>query len=925
MTAVVLFSMVGIGRAEEGSQHYPAWSWDRIPVMLHFGSHRQMTDEQIQLAAGLSNFICLEKAHGWHTDRKNPERIIAADAKRLKTANPNAKVLFYWNTLIAWPFTSYNKNFAETHPQDWTLRDLKTGEPLLKSTLGETPVFQYNLLNAKTREWWVKTVAGTLREFDFDGVYMDAISQAQRRSLLVDGWGVDKSEALTLATIDMMKKLRTEMGSKRLLIYNGLRSQDGDIDDNAQGGVRYAPYGDGSMIEHFDQFNSADKEDIVKYWSMAKSCAEQGKIVIYKAWPGHDANFQNEEFLSQGQTKLESVARQNIVFPLACFLIGIQKHAYFCYGWGYNIDDGQLIPYAEYRRRLGAPKGSASREGNSWIFTREFEHCSVRVDLEQRTARISWDSGDVQTAGQESTTKHSELGSKPVDDTRQLNSDWNKISEQIVAMEQLTKAPMTYQAEGFASEDKNIRAIYYEGLPWKGKSTRVFAWLGVPQQSSLKNSEGKIPGIVLVHGGGGTAFQDWVKKWNGHGFAAVSIAVEGQTDEELPKGSANREGGWKSHTWAGPARNGIYGDSDQPLPDQWMYHAVADTILANSLLRSLPEVDQNKVGLMGVSWGGVITSTVIGIDSRFAFAIPTYGCGHLADVPNQYGRALNDNELYRHVWDPIHRLGRAKMPVLWFSWPGDLHFPLDCQAESYRATAGPRMISLVPGMRHGHGPAWTRNESYAFAESVVTSGKPWCSQSSASASDGKANVTWTIVGKQQIDQARLVTTTEDGATGSRKWVETPATLQRNGPVWTATAKLPSVATAWFMNAQCGDLIVSSEYQETKVKSSGVSGASPVEPSSPQKAKLFARLDVDSNGTISAKEYIAHYGSVFDQLDKDRSGKLDNREFANAAAIRAGDGDSDGKLTKNEYRSFFEKQFSNLDSDKNGVLTKEEWK
>jgi hypothetical protein len=235
------------------------------------------------------------------------------------------------------------------------------------------------------------------------------------------------------------------------------------------------------------------------------------------------------------------------------------------------------------------------------------------------------------------------------------------------------------------------------------------------------------------------------------------------------------------------------------------------------------------------------------------------------------------------------------------------------------------MISLVPGMRHGHGPAWTRNESYAFAESIVTSGKPWCRQTSVSASDRTANVTWTIVGKQQIDQARLVSTTEGGATGSRKWVETPATLQRNGPVWTATAKIPSAATAWFMNAQCGDLIVSSEYHETKVKPSSVSSTQHAEPLSPQKAKLFARLDADSNGTISAKEYIAHYGSVFDQLDKDRSGKLDNVEFANAAAIRAGDGDSDGKLTKSEFRSFFEKQFSNWDLDKNGVLTKEEWK
>ena len=48
---------------------------------------------------------------------------------------------------------------------------------------------------------------------------------------------------------------------------------------------------------------------------------------------------------------------------------------------------------------------------------------------------------------------------------------------------------------------------------------------------------------------------------------------------------------------------------------------------------------------MGISWGGVITSTVIGIDDRFAFAIPTYGCGDLAEVPNQYGKSLGNHDL----------------------------------------------------------------------------------------------------------------------------------------------------------------------------------------------------------------------------------------------------------------------------------------
>ena len=31
----------------------------------------------------------------------------------------------------------------------------------------------------------------------------------------------------------------------------------------------------------------------------------------------------------------------------------------------------------------------------------------------------------------------------------------------------------------------------------------------------------KVPGMVLVHGGGGTAFASWVKRWNDRGYAAM--------------------------------------------------------------------------------------------------------------------------------------------------------------------------------------------------------------------------------------------------------------------------------------------------------------------------------------------------------------------------------------------------------------------
>jgi cephalosporin-C deacetylase-like acetyl esterase len=367
------------------------------------------------------------------------------------------------------------------------------------------------------------------------------------------------------------------------------------------------------------------------------------------------------------------------------------------------------------------------------------------------------------------------------------------------------QAPKTYDAEGF-KPDGTVRAIFYDAHPWQGKPTRVFAWIGLPAKR-----EGKVPGIVLVHGGGGTAYKEWVQKWNAQGYAAISIAVEGQTDinENNVKGRST----WARHAFSGPARDGIFADTKLPMKEQWMYHALADTMLANSLLRALPEVDASKIGVTGISWGGVITSTVIGLDDRFAFGIPIYGCGHLFDAENHWGKALHDNEGYKQVWDGMNYADRVKMPVLWLSWPQDAHFPLGCQAEHYQKTPGPRMVSLVSKMGHSHPAGWNPPDSYAFAKSVIETGKPWGSSPSATTKDGQAIAVF--YSTKPITNAVLVSTTDKGFTGTRKWVETPAMAASGGGGTTASAPLPPGTTAWYINAYADKLTLTSDYQEIK--------------------------------------------------------------------------------------------------------------
>ena len=185
-------------------------------------------------------------------------------------------------------------------------------------------------------------------------------------------------------------------------------------------------------------------------------------------------------------------------------------------------------------------------------------------------------------------------------------------------LEKLSQAPRTYAAPGF--KEAGVEALFYDTLSWKGQPTRAFAWLGMPEH---KPGE-KVPAMVLVHGGGGTAFTDWVRLWNKRGYAAIAMdncgSVPGGDHGKRPRGEFGGPPGW-----------GGFEQIDLPIADQWTYHAVADVILAHSLLRSQPDVDTARIGITGISWGGYLTCIVAGVDKRFAFAAPVYGCGFLGD------------------------------------------------------------------------------------------------------------------------------------------------------------------------------------------------------------------------------------------------------------------------------------------------------
>lgn len=369
-------------------------------------------------------------------------------------------------------------------------------------------------------------------------------------------------------------------------------------------------------------------------------------------------------------------------------------------------------------------------------------------------------------------------------------------------MAALSAVPRVWSDPNRSVED--VEAIFYEGLPWKGKATRVFAYYGVPEVEAGQT----VPAMVLVHGGGGSAFIPWVKLWVERGYAAISMDTCGCISS----------GGYRNHPrheQGGPPGWGGFDQIDWPVEDQWTYHAVADVILAHSLIRSFRQVDAERTGITGISWGGYLTCIVAGVDGRFKFAAPVYGCGFLGENSAWLGTfekmGQAKAERWLDLWDPSQYLPAAKMPMLWVTGTNDFAYPMDSLQKSYRLPPSARTLCLRVRMPHAHGgPGENPEEIHAMADAILKDGVPLACITDRGRDGADAWVTYDS--RTLIVRAEFNYTTDSGKWQGRNWQTVAATLDAGtGKV---SAVLPDGVTVYYFNLiDQRDLVVSSEHEE----------------------------------------------------------------------------------------------------------------
>lgn len=363
----------------------PAFSWDTMPLYVHVRKSEKFTDEELQYLAGFP-LITLEKMTGAESYGSTDAGTIEA-AKAIKQINPSTKILFYRNVFVH--YRSYSFDDQLDNIPGWYLQTKRGDDKIVRGKSRG-----YDTSNEALRKWWVDSAVEVCQSPHVDGLFLDGSIKS-----LTSYWKKQlpqgKKEETVKGYHDMMTATRNALGPEKLMVANIIRARF------PNSGLEYMHYFDGTYLECFTKPNGTklSKQDyLAKGIEATQTAARDGKIVAMTLGLGENGVSDDVDETHKRVDDLSAISREDLHFKLALFLICAEKHSYLFLHDGYCVDTrGRkkicqsglwLKPLPEYQKPLGPPKGSAVKKG--YIYTREFEHASVWLDIENSRGKVTW-------------------------------------------------------------------------------------------------------------------------------------------------------------------------------------------------------------------------------------------------------------------------------------------------------------------------------------------------------------------------------------------------------------------------------------------------------------------------------------------------------------------------------------------------------
>ena len=361
----------------------PEFSWDRVPQYMHIRKAKNFTEDEIKYLATFP-LVTFEKTTGSETYQSTEDGTLAA-AKAVKEINPSTKILYYRNVIVH--YGTYKAN-AEIEKVPEAFLVGKNG----KTTLIRNKFEAYDLSDPQLREWWVDNAKQLCIDPLIDGVFLDGIIKVLSAGYLKRDIGEEKKVAVLDGYKTMMSETRQAIGPDKIMLANVLRV---GVPDS---GLEAIKQFDGSYIENFE--GSGDKEAKQKYLATGieafQRAAREGYMIAFTAGLSElntdegDLNPEKTDEIRKGLGENEDYSKR-FNYLLALFLVCAEKHSYFLAHDGYVANKKNktwMTRPPEFDRPLGPPKGPAVQDG--YIYTREFAHAKVRVDIENEVGEIEW-------------------------------------------------------------------------------------------------------------------------------------------------------------------------------------------------------------------------------------------------------------------------------------------------------------------------------------------------------------------------------------------------------------------------------------------------------------------------------------------------------------------------------------------------------
>jgi cephalosporin-C deacetylase len=240
------------------------------------------------------------------------------------------------------------------------------------------------------------------------------------------------------------------------------------------------------------------------------------------------------------------------------------------------------------------------------------------------------------------------------------------------------------------------------------------------------------PAVLLFHGYTGDS-GDWFDKlgYVAAGFTVAALDCRGQAGLSEDRGSVT------GNTLHGHIIRGL-DDALRGSPEKLLFRQVfLDTAQLARIVMEMPEVDENRVGVMGGSQGGALTIACAALEPHIKRAAPLYP--FLSDYirvweMDQAKDAYSElQEYFRHS-DPMHELEatifeklgyidiqflapRIRAEVLWGIGLMDTICPPSTQFAVYNKLSSPKKMVIYPDFGHESIPGWN-DQAFQFLMGV---------------------------------------------------------------------------------------------------------------------------------------------------------------------------------------------------------------